>query len=180
MKNLKIGDRVIFIEDCLIQKGTIQNIYATTPNTAIIRLADGNITKAYINNVALDILTEIKPPIAKDETKHIKKVDFVKALYKVASPEGMLGDRFDEVNPESFLDKSIILLLVGLDLVEVLFANGITIETTERDILSAIEDCTTPEALEKRIRPDKFPAIQKLCKLVFDRLVKELFEATND
>lgn len=178
-RKLRPGDRVIFIMNGLIHKGTLERIYEFN-SLMIIKLENGALEKVSAEFVALDTLTETEPPLAKEEPRLINKADFVKTLYKVASPDGMLGERFGEVDPEAFLDNSITVLLVGLDLVEAVFKANAETKIERCGLIGEIVQCTTPKALSKHIGSGDTESVSKFCRLVFNKLVKEFFEATND
>ena len=121
---------------------------------------------------------------SKDETRVITKDQFIEAVNFVVSPEGMLGDKAKEIDPMSFMIKSMSVLVVGIEISKKLFEDKKEIEITRDQLRDVIVENTLPGEVAKMVRnkmsiSDVLP-IALLSVMVLSKLESVLFDEADN
>lgn len=175
---------VVIDEHNQVRKGVINTVYESM-EVAIVKFDDGNVEKVHFSYLGIDPETKVQEKQAvkaesQEGAKVITRDKFFEALSFVTSPEGMLGDQADEVNPINLMIKGMTVMCVGMRISEKLFQDKEEIELTKDKLKEIIKDnCNPKEVAEstggKMSVADVFP-ISMLSALVLMKLVKILFD----
>lgn len=191
MNNFNVGDHVMTIENGEIRKGVVNKVFPGMP-VIFVEFEDGNIEKVAVDRLALeprkDVSSDAETPEKKTESqngaKRITKTEFINAVSRVTSPEGMLGDKSTDVDPMSLFLKGMAVHIVGLKICDKLFGDNDVIEITRGQLKKAIIENTTPGAISESVNGQMsiesvFP-ISLLSVLVLKKLIFDFFgEADN-
>ena len=174
---------VVIDEHNQVRKGVIVNVHDIL-EIAIVKFDDGNVEKVSFDYLGIEPETKSQGNQAvkvesQEGAKVITKDQFIEALNFVTTPEGMLGDQADEIDPITLMIKGMTVMCVGMRMSEKLFQDKEEIELTKDKLKDIIKDNCNPKEVAqstggKMSVADVFP-ISMLSALVLMKLVKILF-----
>lgn len=159
MNKFKVGVRVIVIGDNQeVRKGIIQSLFEEM-RLSIVKFDNGNVEKVRFDNMYIDPETKAQdekaPEPVKNESREgvkvITRTQFTNILMSITTPEGMLGDKVNEVNPMSLMLKSMAVMAVGTNICNELFQDKEEIEITRDQLIEVIMKNCKPSALVKSV-----------------------------
>lgn len=159
MNKFKVGVRVIVIGDNQeVRKGVIQSLFEEM-RLSIVKFDNGDVEKVRFDNMCIDPETKAQdekaPEPVKNESREgvkvITKTQFTDILMSITTPEGMLGDKVNEVDPMSLMLKSMAVIVVGRNISNELFQDKEEIEITRDQLREVIKENCKPSALVKSV-----------------------------
>ena len=194
MSKFREDQRVVVIgENNEILKGTIKTVYDEI-KTAIVEMDNGSFAKFRFSDLGImekDGRVQDTPENNEtDETSddglriRITSEEFEERLERIMDPDFVLGDVVDKIDPLSFMMKSAVVLIVGMEIKDKLFGENKVIEITEDELIDVITRETTPEkmveSVDGKMTKKQCLPVALLSNLLLTKVVKTFFDESDD